>query len=300
MRMGSDNTGDGLASQPCRYRLPGQPLVGSVSHSPDGLFAQQEGLPTRGRPAVRGKGTTRPPQPTPHTNTRNPPRGAQVPPTPPVVPPTPPVVPPARPIVPLHRHCAQQEHWPSRRPIDPTGGSSGRSDSQWASRAPRELRKMVSAHRGWGTQRANPGAPAAQRLCLSMLRGTCAQWATTGAPDALRAGDQAPGEPTLGPLWHSAVLRLHSGDPVPSGPPLGPVQNRAPGAHAHGSTERQVVDGNNSQTTPTTTSTTPVPHPAQPQHTNHWECGNNTDCPGPVQKQQPDGMSRRGWRHGNL
>ena len=26
-------------------------------HSPDGLFAQQEGEPTRGRPAVRGKGT---------------------------------------------------------------------------------------------------------------------------------------------------------------------------------------------------------------------------------------------------
>ena len=42
---GSDNKGDGLASQPCRYRVPGQPLlnrhqVGGVSHSPDGLFAQ--------------------------------------------------------------------------------------------------------------------------------------------------------------------------------------------------------------------------------------------------------------------
>ena len=57
---GSDNT-DGLASQPRRYRVPGQPLlnqhqVGGVSRSPDGLFAQQE-EPTRGRPAVRGKGT---------------------------------------------------------------------------------------------------------------------------------------------------------------------------------------------------------------------------------------------------
>ena len=124
MRMGgSDNTGDGLASQPRRYRVPRQPLlnqhqVGGVSRSPDGPFAQQEGVPTMGRPAVRGKGMTRAPQPTPHTNTCNPPRGAQVP-------PTPPVVPPARPSVPLHRHCARQENWPLRRPIDPTGGQPG-------------------------------------------------------------------------------------------------------------------------------------------------------------------------------
>ena len=59
---GSDNKGDGLASQPRRYRVPGQPLlnrhqVGDVSRSPDGLFMQQEREPTRGRPAVRGKGT---------------------------------------------------------------------------------------------------------------------------------------------------------------------------------------------------------------------------------------------------
>ena len=59
---GSDNKGDGLASQPRRYRVPGQPLlnwhqVGGVSRSPDGLFAQQEWGPIRGRPAVRGKGT---------------------------------------------------------------------------------------------------------------------------------------------------------------------------------------------------------------------------------------------------
>ena len=50
----------GLASQPCCYRVPGQPLlkrhqVGGVSHGPDGLFAQQEREPIRGRPAVRGK-----------------------------------------------------------------------------------------------------------------------------------------------------------------------------------------------------------------------------------------------------
>ena len=49
---GSDNKGDGLASQPRRYRVPGH-----VSRSPDGLFAQQEREPIRGRPAVRGKRT---------------------------------------------------------------------------------------------------------------------------------------------------------------------------------------------------------------------------------------------------
>ena len=59
---GSDNKGDGLASQPHRYRVPGQPLlnrhqVGGVSRSPDGLFAQHEQEPIRGRPAVRGKRT---------------------------------------------------------------------------------------------------------------------------------------------------------------------------------------------------------------------------------------------------
>ena len=47
---------------PRRYRVPGQPLlnwhqVGGVSRSPDGLFAQQEREPIRGRPAVRGKRT---------------------------------------------------------------------------------------------------------------------------------------------------------------------------------------------------------------------------------------------------
>ena len=59
---GSDNKGDGLASQPRRYRVPGQPLlnrhqVGGVSRSPNGLFAQQQREPIRGRPTVRGKRT---------------------------------------------------------------------------------------------------------------------------------------------------------------------------------------------------------------------------------------------------
>ena len=59
---GSNNKGDGLASQPRRYRVPGQPLVnrhqvGGVTRSPDGLFAQQEREPTRGRLVLRGKRT---------------------------------------------------------------------------------------------------------------------------------------------------------------------------------------------------------------------------------------------------
>ena len=101
MRMGgSGNTGKGLASQPRDYRVPGQPLlnrhqVGGVSRSLDGLFVQQEREPIRGRPAVRGKGTTRAPQPTPHTNTS---RGAQVPPHPTHGPPSPTQCTPAPPF----------------------------------------------------------------------------------------------------------------------------------------------------------------------------------------------------------
>ena len=54
MRMGgSDNTGDGLASQPRCYRVPGQPLLnrhqGGVSPTAQMGCAQQEWEPTRGR-----------------------------------------------------------------------------------------------------------------------------------------------------------------------------------------------------------------------------------------------------------
>ena len=214
---GSDNTGDGLASEPRRYRVPGQPLlnwhqVEGVSRSPDGLFVQgKEGEPTRGRPAVRGKGTTRGPQPTPHTH----PQPTQGRPGPP----HPTHGPPGRPSVPLHHHFAQQEQWSLRRPSDPTGGWTGKSDFQWASRAPEELRAMVSARREWGTQRANPGAPAAQSLCLPVPRGPSTQWATSGAPLLLVSFLRS------GPLRHRAVVRLRPGYPVPSEPPLGPLRH---------------------------------------------------------------------------
>ena len=71
---------------------------------------------------------------------------------------------------------------------------------------------MVSAHRGWGTQRANPWAPATQRLCPSRLREPAPSGPRLGplmrsVQPTVRAGDQAPREPTLGPLWHSAVWK---------------------------------------------------------------------------------------------
>ena len=49
---GSNNTGDGSASQPHCYQVPRQPLlnrhqVGCFSRSPDGPFVQQEEEPTR-------------------------------------------------------------------------------------------------------------------------------------------------------------------------------------------------------------------------------------------------------------
>ena len=53
-------TTKGMASQPRRYWVPGQPLlnrhqVGGVFRSPYGLFAQQEREPIRGSPAVEGE-----------------------------------------------------------------------------------------------------------------------------------------------------------------------------------------------------------------------------------------------------
>ena len=111
--------------------------------------------------------------------------------------------------------------------VTPQGG---RPDSQWASQAPEEVRKMVSARREWGTQRANPGAPAAQRLCPSTLRGTCTQWATTGAPDASRAATRPPcaqgighpGSQPWGPCGTAPLFVCARGIPRPVGHRWGP------------------------------------------------------------------------------
>ena len=95
---------------------------------------------------------------------------------------------------------------------------------------------MVSAHRGWGTQRANPGAPAMQRLCLSTLRGPCTQWATTGPPDAFRGATSArrgsdtqganPGGPAT--QWHcSSAPRGSSTQWATAGAPEAPCGKEA-------------------------------------------------------------------------
>ena len=65
---GSDNKGDGLASQPRCYRVPGQPLLNPCPASGGGCLPQprwavcatgagHQGQPIRGRPAVRGRRT---------------------------------------------------------------------------------------------------------------------------------------------------------------------------------------------------------------------------------------------------
>ena len=51
--------------------------------------------------------------------------------------------------------------------MTPQGGSARRLDSQWASRAPEELREMVSARMGWGTQRA-AGVPSISVLLMPL------------------------------------------------------------------------------------------------------------------------------------
>ena len=128
---GSDNTGDGLASQPCRYRVPGQPLlnrhqVGGVSRSPDGLFVQQEWVPTRGRPAVRGTGTNGASQPTPHTNTTPTHLGA------PKSPPTPPTDPQPNPVPPCTAILHNRNNGCRGDPVAPQGGRLG----YWTPRGP--------------------------------------------------------------------------------------------------------------------------------------------------------------------
>ena len=71
---------------------------------------------------------------------------------------------------------------------------------------------MVSVHRGWCTQRANPRAPAAQSPCVPVPRGPSTRWATTVplrcfVEPPVCAGDQAPREPTLGPRGWCATMK---------------------------------------------------------------------------------------------
>ena len=199
---------------------------------------------------------------------------------------------------------------------------------------------MVSARRGWGTQRANPGAPAAQHLCPSTLRGTCTQganpgahaarclcsstlrgpctqWATTGPrirsvePPVLRRTVERNGGPGKGRNprqnrgWaeprtaarsqcsvkhpghcagahatrvnHSqqgtrpADARPAEWGSVCGGRPRQCWRSRAPGPHAHGNTERQVVDGLRTEVCgQQKQSNDPPQQPAQTQYANYW------------------------------
>ena len=156
---------------------------------------------------------------------------------------------------------------------------------------------MVSARRGWGTERANPRAPAAQRVCPSTLRGTCTQWATTGVPDASRAATSArrgsgtqganPGAPAAqrclsarrGSRAQWATAGAHAeqgtrgsrtrkhreagcGRPEDGGVWTARTVQRPP----QQPTQPQYAD----YWAPLTRKRHTMPHPAQLQHTNHW------------------------------
>ena len=154
---GGDNKGDGRASQSCGYRMPGQPLLnrrrgGGVYCGPDGLFARRRPGPIRGRPAVRGKGTTR----GPHTDISNTPLKPH---------PHPPT-----PACPCHAcshnsdRCCQTPHgYPATEPPMIARGlwsntCGGCVDRPWA---PEASCGDVRVRRGSGTQRATTRAPPA-------------------------------------------------------------------------------------------------------------------------------------------
>ena len=137
---------------------------------------------------------------------------------------------------------------------------------------------------------SQPGAPATQRRCLSAPGGSSTQWVTAGAPGAPCGkewwGSQGKGPPTK-PGWAEPRTTARSQCSVNH------PGRRARGAHTHGHTERQFVDGlrtevcgqqqqsndpgNNQHNpqdadywAPLTRKRHILPHPAQPQHTNHW------------------------------
>jgi len=157
---------------------------------------------------------------------------------------------------------------------------------------------MVSVRRGWGTQRANPRAPAAQRICPSTLRATCNQWAPTGAPDAFREATSAhrgsgtqgtnPGAPAAQrrcwsaprgsrAQWATAGARAEQGTwgsrtrkhreagcgrPEDGAVWTAQTVNRPPQPPPHPQNAKYWA--------PLTRKRHILPHPAQPRHTNYW------------------------------
>ena len=101
----------------------------------------------------------------------------------------------------------------------------------------------VLSNAGCHHQGANPGAPAAQRRCSSAPGGSSTQWATAGAPEApcgkewwARQGKEPPTKPGWAERRTTARSQCSANH-------RDTVRSRARGAHAHGNTERQVVDG---------------------------------------------------------
>ena len=169
---------------------------------------------------------------------------------------------------------------------DPTGGLARRSDSQWASTASRE---MMSAPRGWGTQRANPGAPEAP----------CGKewWA--------RQGKEPPTKPGVGAEPRTTARQRKSpGTPCTRTPPASTMKctlpatnkeralrtrdsrsggaylvdgrdnawrSRARGPHTNGNAARQVVDGLRAEVCgQRKQSNDPGNNQHNPQYVNYW------------------------------
>ena len=90
--------------------------------------------------------------------------------------------------------------------------------SQWASRAPEDLNEMVS-----GCMGANPGAPAAQSISQGTQHPVGHHWAPWGPVEPpVRVGDQAHGEPTLGPCSALPMFVHAQGTLHPVGQHWGP------------------------------------------------------------------------------
>ena len=260
-------------------RLPGQSLlnwhqVGGVSRSSDRLFAQHGVEPTRGRPG-------RYPTPTSATH-----RGRPCPPYPTQANPNPSSVPLPR-LFTQQGTTQHQRRWTAHRypAMEPTMIARGCGPTRAGDVAPSgptlgPLQRTVLFHqrpgglasvgppigascgnfhvrRGSGTQRANPGPPAAQRSQLPTPRGSGTQWTTTGArtTSAETMKVCAPTE-----RWGHWASRTWQRGEAGGGRP------GAIGPHTHENAAKHGVDNlnvkesgqQNRKTTPSTTGTTPV------------------------------------------
>ena len=162
---------------------------------------------------------------------------------------------------------------------------------------------MVSACGGWGTQRANPGAPAAQYCFSPVPRGPSTQWATTGAPDvfcgttSVRRGSGTPGTNLGGPClpfpphgWsapgeHPLLLRKQPIWAAGDTPHLMPVEQGLPWQECSAEIARLV-------------SANPAPPPPPPAPNPPVRLVSATPPPcAPRQRQTPT-AARASWQNG--